>query len=716
MGSRLFYSCQSRRICAGRQFLTFGENSVIITPMKEHPPEKIRNIGFFGHSGCGKTTIADNLIFLLGTNPRKGKVDDGTSFFDYDEDEIARKVSINLALGFGEYKGFLFNLIDTPGYADFLGEVLSGIRACDTGCVVIDATGGIEVGSEICLRYLGEEEKPVFFFINKLKKEHSDFFKVLDELGKVVGAKAVPLFLPIGKETDFKGLVDILNEKAYFYENGKKESPIPEELKVEVGKYREKIIEALGDVSEMILNKYLEGGEITKEEIQLGLKEGIKKREIFPILVGDAQANIGVDLILDFACEYLPSPIDCGIKIDDKILGVKPDGPPLLFIFKTVSELHIGDLNYCKVLSGKVVSGDNLINMTTGRQEKINQIYYIKGKEREEVGILRTGEIGALVKLKETKTSDTLTAPELNLKLPPIKFPEPSISVAIIPKSRGDEEKVSNGLHRLHDEDPTFSFYYAQELKQEIISGLGELHLDVILGRLKRRFDVEVETRRPKIPYRETITKSSEAQGKYKKQTGGRGQYGDVWLRIEPLPRGKGFEFEDAIYGGAIPAKYIPSIEKGTREAMEAGFLANYPMTDLKVTVYDGSFHPVDSSDIAFKIAAIMSFRNACEKAGVILLEPIMELEVRCPEQFLGDVVGDLNARRGRILGIDREGNLQVVKAQCPLAELYKYSTTLRSITQGRGYFTQKFAFYEEVPKEISNKIIEEAKREKKEE
>jgi len=682
--------------------------------MREYVPEKIRNIGFFGHSGCGKTTIADNLIFLLGTSPRRGRVDEGTSFFDYDEDEIARKVSINLALGYGEYKGFLFNLIDTPGYADFLGEVLSGIRACDSACVVIDGTGGIEVGTEICLRYLAEEGKPVFFFVNKLKKEHSDFLKVLDELGKAIGVKAVPLFFPIGKETNFRGLVDILNEKAYYYENGeKKESPLPEELKGEVSKYRERIVEALGDVSETILNKYLEGGEITKEEIQLGLKEGIKKREVFPILAGDALEGIGVDLILDFASEYLPSPIDCEIITEEKTIPVKPDGPPLLFIFKTVSELHIGDLNYCKVLQGKVASGDTLINMTTGRPEKINQIYYIKGKEREEVGILRTGEIGALVKLKETRTSDTLTTPELNLKLPPIKFPEPSISIAIIPKTRGDEEKVSNGLHRLHNEDPTFSFYYVTELKQQIISGLGELHLDVILGRLKRKFDVAVETAKPKIPYRETITKKAEAQGKYKKQTGGRGQYGDVWLRIEPLPRGKGFEFLDAIYGGAIPAKYIPSVEKGTREAMEAGFLANYPMTDLKVTVYDGSFHPVDSSDIAFKIAAIMAFRNACEKAGVILLEPIMELEVRCPEQFLGDVVGDLNARRGRILGIDREGNLQVVKAHCPLAELYKYSTTLRSLTQGRGYFTMKFAFYEEVPKEISAKIIEEAKKEK---
>ncbi len=686
--------------------------------MKERIPDKIRNIGFFGHSGCGKTTLADTLIFLLGTNPRLGRVDEGTSFFDYDEDEIARKISINLACAFGEYKDFYFNLIDTPGYADFLGEVLSGIRACDSACVVIDATSGIEVGTEICLRYLAAEEKPTFFFINKLKKPHSDFFKVLEELVKMLGTKAFPLFLPIGKEVNFKGVVSLLEEKGYIYEGGKREEVSIAECGIEPGevaKYKEKIIEALCDIDENIMNKYLEGGEITKEEIITGLKVGIERREILPILAGDAYDNIGVDLVLDFAIQFLPSPIAVGIRTTDKKIPVLPDGPPLLFIFKTVSELHIGDLNYCKVLAGKVESGTSLINMRTGREEKINQIYYIKGKEREEVGILRTGEIGALVKLKETKTSDTLSAPNLNIKLPPINFPEPSISIAIVPKTRGDEEKVSNGLHRLHDEDPTFNFYYAAELKQQIISGLGELHLDIILGRLKRKFDVVVETQRPKIPYRETITKTSSAQGKYKKQTGGRGQYGDVWLRIEPLPRGKGFEFENAIYGGAIPAKYIPSIEKGAKEAIEQGFLANYPMVDLKVTVFDGSFHPVDSSDIAFKIAAVLSFRNACEKAGVILLEPIMEMTVTCPEQFLGDTVGDLNARRARILGIEREGALQVIKAYCPLAELYKYSTTLRSITQGRGYFTMKFAFYEEVPKEISAKIIEEAKKEKKE-
>ncbi len=684
--------------------------------MQEYSPDKIRNIGFFGHSGSGKTTIADHLIFLLGANFRWGRVAEGTSFFDYDEDEISRKVSINLALGCGGYRDYRFNLIDTPGYADFLGEVLSGIKASESGCIVIDGTGGVEVGTEIVWRYLAEEEKPVFFFINKLKKEHSDFFKVVEELRRVFGPGVVPLIYPIGKEANFSGVVSILEEKAYLYEGGKrKEEVLSEDFRREVLKSREKIVETIGEFDEEVLEKYLEGGEISQEVILSGLREGIKKRKVFPVLGGDGYEGIGTDLILDFAISFLPSLLENKIKTEEGFFEPKPDGKTLLFVFKTVSELHIGDLNYAKVLQGRVESGDLLINLTTGRQEKINQIYYVKGKEREEVGILRTGEIGALVKLKETKTSDTLAAPGCNVKLPPIKFPEPSISIAIVPKTKGDEEKVSNGLHRLHSEDPTFNFYYAAELKQQIISGLGELHLDVILGRLKRKFDVAVETQKPKIPYRETITKKAEAQGKYKKQTGGRGQYGDVWLRLEPLPRGKGFEFEDAIYGGAIPAKYIPSVEKGTREAMEQGFLANYPMVDLKVTVFDGSFHPVDSSDIAFKIASIISFRNACEKAGVVLLEPIMEMEVRCPEPSLGDVVGDLNSRRGRILGIEREGNLQVVKAHVPLAELYKYSTTLRSLTQGRGYFLMKFFQYEEVPKELAQRIIEEAKREKEE-
>lgn len=687
--------------------------------VKEYSADKIINLGFFGHGGCGKTTIGEAILYLLKENTRLGRVDDGTSLLNYDEDEIARKISINLALGYGVYKDHYFNIVDTPGYADFIGEVLSGLRAIDCAVVVVDATSGIEVGTELIWRYINKEELPRIIFVNKLRKENADFYKIIEELIKEWGSGVCPLFLPIGKESGFEGVVNILENKAYSYkDNVRKEVPVPEVLNDQINTLREKIIESASDFSETLMNKYLEGAEITAEELKSAVKEGIRSQKIFPVLCGDAYDNIGIDILLDFAVDSLS-----GLALSRKIKAIdlktnqliekNPDskGPPLAFIFKTVSEPHIGDLNYVRVFSGTIESGSILINATVEREEKINQIYYVKGRERSETNKLRTGEIGALVKLKQTKTSDTLTSPQELLKLPAIEFPQPSISVAIVPKSKGDEEKVSNGLLRLHEEDPTFTYVYEHELKQQLIAGLGELHLDIIIGRLKRKFDVSVDLEKPKIPYRETITKKAEAQGKYKKQSGGRGQYGDVWLRIEPKERGSGFEFVDEIYGGAVPAKYIPSVEKGVLETMANGVLADYPVIDLKVTIYDGSYHEVDSSDIAFKIAGSLAFKAACEKAGLVLLEPIYDVEVTVPEKFVGDIMGDLNARRGKIMGVEAEGNLQIIRAKVPQAEMYKYSNTLRSITQGRGYFTMRFSHYEEVPREIAVKIIEAAKK-----
>ncbi|MEO0070432.1 MAG: elongation factor G [candidate division WOR-3 bacterium] len=462
------------------------------------------------------------------------------------------------------------------------------------------------------------------------------------------------------------------------------------------------------------MNKYLEGITITAGELKSSLKRGILTGSICPVLLGDAYTLIGVETLLNFIIDYLPSPLDLGdIIVGEKKIKRAPDAPLVSYIFKTVSEPHLGELLYVRVLSGKIAAGTTVLNANQEREEKINQIYLIKGKEREENKSLETGSIGGLVKLKLTRTGDTLTSPDQALALPKMAFPEPSISMAIVPKTKGDEERVSNGLSKLHEEDPTFSFHYDPELKQLLISGIGESHLEVILSRLKRKFTVEVELHKPRIPYRETFTKKSEAQGKYKKQTGGRGQYGDVWLRIEPLPRGTGFQFKDEIFGGAVPSKYFPSVEKGVVEAMAEGILAGYQVTDISVTLYDGSFHPVDSSDIAFKIAGSMAFKNCAEKGGMVLLEPISEVEVVVPEAFMGDVMGDLNSRRGKILGMDAEGRLQRIKALVPQAEMYKYSTSLRSMTQGRGFFTMKFHHYEEVPREIATKIIEEAKKAK---
>lgn len=691
--------------------------------MKDYKVNEIRNLGFFGHGGCGKTSICESLLYTMKQNNRLGSVDAGSSLLDYDEDEIARKISINLALGYGEYRNTLINLVDAPGYADFFGNVISAVRAVDAAVVVIDATSGVEVGTEMAWRRLDEAGLPRIIFINKLTKENTKFGVVAEEVRKVFGTKVTPVYLPIGSESGLKGAVDLLNDKAYVYENGvRKEVPVPEELKGEIAQWKERLIEAAAEVDETLMEKFLEGQEITSEEMRAAVRKGIKAGTVYPLLGGDALTQVGVDLILDLAVDVLPSPAEmpplkgrAPATGDEILVSPDPDGPVCALVFKTISEAHIGDMHYVRIFRGRLESGMVVVNGTTQRDEKINQIYIVKGKERSEINRLTTGMIGALVKLKETHTGDTLADKKEPVRLAPIEFPKPSISVAIVPQSKGDEERVSNGLARLHEEDPTFSYEYNAELGQQLINGMGELHLDVIVGRLKRRFDVNVELVKPRIPYRETITKKAEAQGKHKKQTGGRGQYGDVWLRIEPLPRGTGFQFVDEIYGGAIPGKFIPSVEKGVVEAMEKGVLAGYRMMDIKATVYDGSYHEVDSSDIAFKIAAGLAFKNACEKAGVVLLEPIMNVEITVPDRFTGDVMGDLNARRGRILGMEAQGGLQVIKAQVPLAEMYKYSNSLRSMTQGRGYFTMEFDHYEEVPREIAQKIIEEAKRAKEE-
>ncbi|MEO0071288.1 MAG: elongation factor G [candidate division WOR-3 bacterium] len=691
--------------------------------MKQYNVEQIRNIGFFGHGGSGKTSLGESLLYTMKQNTRLGSVDAGTSLLDYDEDEVARKISINLSLGYGEYRETLINLLDTPGYADFFGNVVSAIRAIDSGVVVVDATSGVEVGTEMAWRRLDEAHLSRVVFINKLARENTSFDRTAEEVRKAFGTRIIPVFLPIGSEGNLKGAVDLLNDRAYIYEKGlRKETAVPAEMSASIAQWKEKLIEAAAEVDEGLTEKFLEGEEITPEEMRRALRQGIKAGVVYPMLGGDALTQVGVDLLLDVACDLLPSPNDMpaltGVRpASGEAVEIKaePDGPVCALVFKTISEAHLGDMHYVRVFRGKLESGMVVLNGTNQREEKINQIYVVKGKERTEIGQLTTGMVGALVKLRDTHTGDTLADKREPVRLSPIVFPKPSISVAIVPQSKGDEERVSNGLARLHEEDPTFSYEYNVELGQQLVNGMGELHLDVIVGRLKRRFDVNVELVKPKIPYRETIVKKAEAQGKHKKQTGGRGQYGDVWLRIEPLPRGSGFEFADEIYGGAIPSKYIPAVEKGVVEAMEKGVLAGYRMMDIKATVYDGSYHEVDSSDIAFKIAGSLAFKNACEKAGVVLLEPIMNVEVTVPDRYTGDVMGDLNARRGRIMGMEAQGGLQVIKAQVPLAEMYKYSNSLRSMTQGRGFFTMEFDHYEEVPREFAQRIIEEAKRAKEE-
>lgn len=673
----------------------------------------IRTIGFFGHASSGKTTIADAFLFLAGANTRFGKVSEKTSAFDCDPEEMERACSLNLGLATFDYKDIIINLIDTPGYSDFIGEAISGVQAVDCAVMVIDAVAGIEVGTERLLKKIEEKNLPLIFFINKLKKEDADYYKIFSAISEITKRSIVPLTIPIGEAEKFSGVADIIKNKGFGAKG--KEEEIPAQIKEKVSQYTDKIIEAAADTDEALMNKYIEGQKIEMSECLDVMKKGITEGKVALCLAGDALELIGIQNLIDTVIEFMPqSDLLPDIEIDSQKIKRSDDSPFLGYVFKTTVEPHVGELCYLKVLSGSIKSGDIVKNSTKSSDEKINQIFSIKGKEKKETSQLTSGMIGGLVKLKNTHTSDTLVASNIKASLPKIEFPAPSISMAIVPKAKGDEEKVASGLARLRDEDPTFTFAFDPEIKQLIISGIGELHLAVILSRLERKYGVSVDLTKPRMKYRETFTRTSKAQGKYKKQTGGHGQYGDCWLRVEPLERGAGVEFVNKIVGGKIPSRYIPSIEKGVKETLEKGILAGYPITDIKIEVFEGSYHPVDSSDIAFKIAASMAIKANAEKGGVVLLEPISEVEIFIPEAFMGDVMGDLNSRRGKIMGMEGEGKIQKIKALVPEAEMYKYSTSLRSMTQGRGYFNMKFHHLEEAPKEIIKRIVEEKPKEEK--
>jgi len=676
--------------------------------------KSIRNIGIFGHASSGKTTIADAFLYLAGGNTRFGKVTEKTSVFDFEPEEIDKVCSINLGLATFEYNDTIISLIDTPGYSDFLGEAVSGLSATDCALMVIDATGGIEVGTERLLQIIEEKTLPLMFFINKLKKENTDYAKMFQAIKETTKRSIVPLTIPIGEAEKLSGVINIMQQQGFGPEGKKME--IPADMKSVVSEYLDKLTEAAAEIDDALMNKYVEGQKIELDECMNVVRNGVIKGKIALCLAGDALDMIGIKSLINAVTELMPSPDQLpDIELGGQKIKRSPDAPFVGHVFKTTVEPHLGEVCMVKVLSGMVKTGDAVKNVTRSSEEKVNQIYLIKGKDRKETNQLSAGMIAGLVKLKGTHTGDTLAATGVKAALPKIDFPAPSISMAIVPKAKGDEEKISTGLARLHDEDPTFQFAFDPEIKQLIISGIGELHLDIILSRLKRKYSVSVDLTKPRMKYRETFTRKAEAQGKYKKQTGGHGQYGDCWLRVEPKDRGAGFEFVNGIVGGKIPSRYIPSIEKGVKEAIQNGLLAGFPVTDIKITVFEGSYHPVDSSDIAFKIAASMALKANAGKGSIVLLEPISEVEIYVPETFMGDVMGDLNSRRGKIMGMEAVGKNQKIKAIVPEAEMYKYSTSLRSLTQGRGFFNMKFHHYEEVPKEITKRIVEEAKKEKEE-
>ncbi len=688
--------------------------------MKEYKTTQLRNIGIVAHSGAGKTSLAEALAFAMGETTRMGKVEQGNTLSDYNEDEIERQISINASLLHGEWKQHKINLIDTPGFSDFFGEVVSTMRAADNFMIVVSADAGVEVGTERVRQLADRYEKPRFYVINKLDRENASVEKAFHDLQERFGKKITLLQFPVETGPNFYKIVDVLRMKLLTFEqdgSGKyTESELSEELKARAQELHKNLIEAVAETDDTLMEKYFEEGDLTGEDLEKGFKQAILTRQVVPVLCAAATRNVGVTSLLDFIVKYLPSPADMPpVKNAEGTEERKcADEEPLVaLVFKTVSEAHMGELSYVRIFSGVLESGMDVLNASQDRAERIGQMFILNGKQKTGVEKLHAGDMGALVKLKATHTGDTLCDKNHPFKLPPIEFPAPLISIAVNPKTKGDEEKISTGLHTLHEEDPTFRVHYDPELKQTIVSGQGELHLEIVLKRLKQRFGVDVDVEPPRIPYRETIKAKAEAQGKYKKQTGGRGQYGDAHLRLEPLPRGGGFEFVDAIVGGVIPGKFIPAVEKGVVETMKEGVLAGYPVVDVKATVFFGSYHPVDSSEMAFKIAASMAFKKAFMEAKPVLLEPIYEITVKVPEEFMGDVMGDISSRRGKILGMDSDGRFQIIKARVPLAELYKYSTTLRSMTQGQGIFEQKFSHYEEVPPDIAQKIIEQAQKEK---
>ncbi|NLW25704.1 MAG: elongation factor G [Clostridia bacterium] len=676
--------------------------------MKTFATNKIKNVGIVAHGGAGKTSLTEALLYNTGYTSRLGKVDDGTTTTDYLPEEIKRKVTITSTLAPIEWKEHKLNLIDTPGYADFIGEVKGTLRVVDSILMVVCGVSGVEVQTEVIWDFAQEKQMPRIIFINKLDRENANFQKVVEELKETFGTGVVPIQIPIGAEAQFKGVVDVLRGKAYEFANGKMtEISIPTELEGQIAEYRDSLMEAAAEGDDELLMKYLEGEELTAEEIILGFKKGVKAGKVFPVLAGSALNNIGIPLLLDAIVDFLPSPAE----LSDKDLEKET---PAALIFKTLSDPYVGKLSFFRVFTGKFTTNDSIYNANLGKEEKINNFLLVRGKNQETLNEVVAGDIAAVAKLQETLTGHTLCLKGKQVVLEGIDFPEPTFAVAISPKSRGDEDKVGNAVSRLLEEDPTLRLEKNTETKETILWGMGDLHLDIIVERMKTKFGVDVEMRTPKVPYRETIRKTVKVQGKHKKQSGGAGQYGDVWLNLEPLPDAD-FEFHEQIFGGAVPKNYFPAVEKGIREAMQEGVLAGYPVTNVKATLVDGSYHPVDSNEISFKIAGSLAFRKGMEQANPVLLEPIMNVEILVPEQFMGDIMGDLNSKRGRIMGMEPQGKMQLIKAQVPLAEMYRYAIDLKSITQARGSFKMQFSHYEEVPQKLAEEVIKARKEEKTE-
>ena len=685
---------------------------------KKVPLKMVRNIGIMAHIDAGKTTTTERILYYTGRTHKIGEVHDGTATMDWMEQEKERGITITSACTTCFWRDHRINIIDTPGHVDFTVEVERALRVLDGGVVVFCAVGGVEPQSETVWRQADKYRVPRIAFINKMDRVGADFFNVVEMMEERLGANPCPIQIPLGAEGDFQGVIDLVHMRAIVWEEetlGARfhYAPIPEDYVDMAHEYREKLLEKISDVDEEIMEKYLMEGEITPEEILAALRKGTLDLTFVPVLCGSAFKNKGVQPLLDAIVDLLPSPLDIppvkGINPDTREEEVRltdPKEPFAALAFKVMVDPFVGQLVFFRVYSGRLESGDTVYNPSRQKKERIGRLLRMHANKREEITSVEAGDIAAAVGLKYTLTGDTLCDPAHPILLEAMEFPEPVISVAIEPKTRADQDKLGMALARLAQEDPSFKVKVDEETGETIISGMGELHLEIIVDRLRREFGVEANVGKPQVAYRETIRRKAKAEGRYVKQTGGRGQYGVVFLELEPLEPGSGFVFEDKIVGGAIPKEYIPAVEKGVREAAETGVLAGYPMVDLKVTLYDGSYHEVDSSEMAFKIAASMAFKDAVQKAQPVLLEPIMKVEVVVPEEYMGEVIGDLNARRGRIQGIDERKNAKVITALVPLAEMFGYATTLRSLTQGRGTYTMQFSHYEEVPSNVVQEVI----------
>ncbi len=691
--------------------------------MKVYGPQDIRNVALIGHGGTGKTSFASAMLYAAKSINRFGKVEEGTAPTDYEPDEIEKKFSISTSLAFVEWNKAKINVLDTPGYGNFIADARGPVRVSDAALVFVSAVSGVEVMTGKAWEYAQEFKVPRILVINKMDRENASFDRSLASINESFGRLAVPVFLPMGQEKDFAGIVDLINGKAHRYKDDEtgeySEEDIPSDMSDKVAAKRAELVEMVAELDEQLMEKYFEAGDLTPDELTSALKIGIAQDKIFPVLCASAARNIGVSDVMNFILEFAPSP-DKRPSFSGRIDGQEepvdvpadPEAPAGVFVFKTISDPQQGRISVFRVVSGKVTGDSVLVNPAREAQERMAGLFFLRGKEHVKCDEVVAGDIAAVMKLKETLTGDTLCAKERTIVFPPVKYPTPAISFAVEPKARGDEEKIMVALQRVAEEDPTLKIGRDPQTHETLVSGSGSQHVEIVAARVQRRYGVEMNIKQPKVPYKETIKGKAEVHARHKKQTGGHGQFADIQIRMEAMPRGGGFEFKDEIFGGAVPRNFIPAVEKGMNESLERGVLAGYPVVDLKITLFDGGFHPVDSSEMAFKIAAHMGFKEAMQKCKPTLLEPVMAVEVIVPEENMGDVMGDLNSRRGRIQGMSQKGVSQVIKAQVPLAEMLTYASTLKSLTAGRGTFTMESFQYEDVPAQTQAKIIEEAKKE----